>query len=285
MITGRLKRVHDDAPTPAPTPTPSLACPDDESLYKIRLTDSDADGWEGATYQVVGADGTVAANGTLSDGGSDLLYVCLPDGSYELEFSAPTGLGDDAGDDTTGSDDRCAEVAGSNGGSHSGCVSGSDDEGDTSFTAVGGVVHDDAPTPVPSPAPTLNPSPECPGGESLYKLLLTDGASDGWEGATYRVVDADGTAVAYATKDGSSKLHDASLVPDARPEDAMRKYERKSLYHGTDELRGPTIMRDGFDRSFWHHPKYHARGCSTHRLLSRTNGCSWGCSVVVHRRF
>ena len=31
------------------------------------------------------------------------------------------------------------------------------------------------------------------------------------------VVDADGTAVAYATKDGASKLHDAALVPDARP--------------------------------------------------------------------
>ena len=31
------------------------------------------------------------------------------------------------------------------------------------------------------------------------------------------VVDADGTVVAYATKDGASKLGEASLVPDARP--------------------------------------------------------------------
>ena len=31
------------------------------------------------------------------------------------------------------------------------------------------------------------------------------------------IVDADGTVVAYATKDGASKLGEASLVPDARP--------------------------------------------------------------------
>ena len=210
--------VHDDAPTPVPSPAPTLnpspECPGGESLYKLLLTDGASDGWEGATYRVVDADGTVAASGTLSDGGSDLEYVCLPDGSYELEFTAPAGWGDDADDGSAVGDESCAEVAGSNGGSHSGCVSGSDDEGDTSFTAVGGVVHDDAPTPVPSPAPTLNPSPECPGGESLYKLLLTDGSFDGWEGATYRVVDADGTVAASGTlSDGGSDLEYVCL-PD-----------------------------------------------------------------------
>ena len=98
------------------------------------------------------------------------------------------------------------------GGAHSGGVAGSDDEGDTSFTAVGGVVHDDAPTLVPSPAPTLSPSPECPGGESLYKLLLPDGFSDGWEGATYRVVDADGTvAVADLLEPGADAPFHAAV--------------------------------------------------------------------------
>ena len=202
------------APTSVPTPLPSPECPGGESLYKLLLTDGASDGWEGATYRVVDADGTIATSGTLDDGGSGLEYVCLPDGSYELEFTAPAGWGDDADDAAAGGDESCAEVVGPNGGSHSGCVSGSDDEVDTSFTAVGGVVHDDAPTPVPSPAPTLNPSPECPGGESLYKLLLTDGASDGWEGATYRVVDADGTVAASGTlSDGGSDLEYVCL-PD-----------------------------------------------------------------------
>jgi hypothetical protein len=178
--------VHDDAPTPVPSPAPTLnpspECPGGESLYKLLLTDGASDGWEGATYRVVDADGTVAASGTLSDGGSDLLYVCLPDGSYELEFTAPAGWGDDgddgsvddsvagnsttddkkvddhANDDAAGGDDSCAQIVGPNGGSHSGCVLGSDDEGDTSFTAVGGVVHDDAPTPAPSTVPSPGPT-------------------------------------------------------------------------------------------------------------------------------
>ena len=72
---------------------------------------SHADGWEGATYQVVSADGTVATSGTLDDGGSDLLYVCLPDGDYELEFTAPAGWGDGADDDAAGSDARVSVAA------------------------------------------------------------------------------------------------------------------------------------------------------------------------------
>ena len=48
--------VHDDAPTPAPTPAPSPACKSSESLYRIWLSDSGGDGWEGTTYRVVDTD-------------------------------------------------------------------------------------------------------------------------------------------------------------------------------------------------------------------------------------
>ena len=177
-------------PSGLPTPSPSPECTGDDYLYKIQLTDSASDGWEGATYRVVDSDGIEVSTGTLSVGGTDTQYLCLPDGTYDLEFTSFTY--DDAG----GAEASCADVIGSGGGSHSGCVNDADDDGfDTSFTAVGGVVHDDAPTPVPTPSP----SPECTGDDHLYKIHLTDSASDGWEGADYFLYDADGVEVKTGT--------------------------------------------------------------------------------------
>ena len=101
------------APSSVPTPNPSPECPGDESLYKIQLSDNHADGWEGASFEIHDTNGAVAASGTLSDGGAGMQYVCLPDGDYELEFTAPAGWGDDADDD----EESCATVVGPNGGS------------------------------------------------------------------------------------------------------------------------------------------------------------------------
>ena len=81
-------------------------------------------------------------SGTLSEGSSDLEYVCLENGDYNLELdvadddgaegddaSADDGTGDDdtsAGDD--GNDESCATLIGSIGGSHGECVTASDDD-------------------------------------------------------------------------------------------------------------------------------------------------------------
>ena len=75
---------------------PSPECPSGEHLYRLTLTDSGADGWEGTTYQIVDSDGAVEASGTLTDGASDLQYVCLPNGDYDLELTSAGG-DDDAG--------------------------------------------------------------------------------------------------------------------------------------------------------------------------------------------
>ena len=93
-------------PHAVPTPNPSPECPSGESLYKLRLSDTGADGWEGASYQIIDSDGAVAASGTLSDGGASLEYACLPDGDYELEFEQVDDVAS-AGDDAT-SDESCA---------------------------------------------------------------------------------------------------------------------------------------------------------------------------------
>ena len=224
--------IHDDAPTGMPTPVPSPARESGESLYKLEMTDSGADGWEGASYQIVRSDGTVEASGTLDNGASERQYVCLPDGDYELTLDAAGGGagGDDAAGDGDASDDdvMCATIVGPNGGSHRGCLGGADDDGsgsgagddaggageddsvDSSFAAAGGVVHDEHPTGMPTPVP----SPECPTGESLYKLEMTDSGADGWEGASYQIVRSDGTVEASGTlDDGASELQYACL-PD-----------------------------------------------------------------------
>ena len=56
---------------------------------------------------------------------------------------------------------------------------------------------------------------------SRRRRLQTAANARAWRAQRARdvaaVVDADGTVVAYATKDGASKLGEASLVPDARP--------------------------------------------------------------------
>ena len=99
-------------PSPVPTLTPSPECPSGESLYKLELTDSGGDGWEGRTYQIVGADASVAASGTLSDGGSGLEYVCLPDGDYELELLACGQSGGGASGDGASDDGSAAPSPG-----------------------------------------------------------------------------------------------------------------------------------------------------------------------------
>ena len=135
---------------------------------------------------MAGAVGPPAAREpSVSDGAAGFDYVCLVDASYELTF-------EDSGSTDTDSDEHCAEIVGTNGGSHSGCAGtdsaadDTDDDEDSSFAAIGGVVHNDVPTSAPSAipvaVPTPSPSPECPAAESLYTVQLTDSGADGWEG-------------------------------------------------------------------------------------------------------
>ena len=83
------------APTAAPTPVPSPDCADGTSIYRLRLFDSGADGWGGATFvlrnstdaspSVVG-EGAFVTSGTLSAGSEGTSWLCLADGCYELSL-------------------------------------------------------------------------------------------------------------------------------------------------------------------------------------------------------
>ena len=51
----------------------------------MSLTDSGGDGWQGATWSLVDQHtGDVVASGTLDDGSSGSLHLCLADGDYTV---------------------------------------------------------------------------------------------------------------------------------------------------------------------------------------------------------
>ena len=75
-------------PSPIPAPVPSVACGDDEHLYRLEMFDSAGDGWQGATYTVTEVTTEeVAATGTLSDGASGVAWLCLVNACYELDVA------------------------------------------------------------------------------------------------------------------------------------------------------------------------------------------------------
>ena len=82
-------------PTPAPTPMPSPDCPGQhERHYRIRMSDSGGDGWQGPTYVIresalygMLGEGNITATGTLASGAYGVDWLCLVDGCYELEIA------------------------------------------------------------------------------------------------------------------------------------------------------------------------------------------------------
>ena len=97
-------------------------------MYRLRLLDTGGDGWQGARYVVVNSSSlstgralepgaTLFANGTLASGFAGYVYMCLPDGCYEIEvgggaadstsrasLTEPRGAGTRAGADSTAED-------------------------------------------------------------------------------------------------------------------------------------------------------------------------------------
>ena len=57
-------------------------CLDNE--VAVDMFDSWGDGWNGATYTVTDANGTVMASGGLTSGSSGTDAICLPDGCYDI---------------------------------------------------------------------------------------------------------------------------------------------------------------------------------------------------------
>ena len=81
-------RMPTGVPSPIPVPAPSIACGDDEHLYRLDMYDSAGDGWQGATFTVRDVTTSeVMETGTLSDGASGVAWLCLVDNCYELDVA------------------------------------------------------------------------------------------------------------------------------------------------------------------------------------------------------
>ena len=71
-----------------PPPTSLFACPSDEALLVMRVTDSFGDGWNGADFSVKDAKDKVVAEATLKDGAYKEFPYCLKPGCYTVETTS-----------------------------------------------------------------------------------------------------------------------------------------------------------------------------------------------------
>ena len=181
------------------------------------MFDSWGDGWNGATYTVTDANGTVMASGGLASGSSGTDTICLPDGCYDISvgggsfdseitfnFGSLTGV-------TAGTYNVCFNVA------VLGCTDPAADNFNSAATQDdGSCIFSGCTDPTASNydanATVDDGSCTYPCTDNAIDMVMFDSWGDGWNGATYTVTDGTTTATGGLTT--GSTATDALCLPD-----------------------------------------------------------------------
>ena len=181
------------------------------------MFDSWGDGWNGATYTVTDANGTVMASGGLASGSAGTDTICLPDGCYDISvgggsfdseitfnFGSLTGA-------AAGTYNVCFNVA------VLGCTDPAADNFDSAATQDdGSCIFSGCTDPTASNydanATVDDGSCTYPCTDNAIDMVMFDSWGDGWNGATYTVTDGTTTATGGLTT--GSTATDALCLPD-----------------------------------------------------------------------
>ena len=74
-----------------------MRAPHDGEIVKFYMSDSQGNGWEGASATIFDCDGTYLANVTLEDLDSETVWLCLPGASDYGRLKVNVSSGDDFG--------------------------------------------------------------------------------------------------------------------------------------------------------------------------------------------
>jgi hypothetical protein len=167
--------------------------PCDYNTVMFYMYDSFGDNWNGATYTLTDSEGNIAAEGTLEEIPEDLDTWCLADGCYILSVGGGA-FDSEIGWDVVLNDDLLA--SGGAPGSWFIGINTEDCEGEVIY----GCTDVDA--------VNYNAEANVDDGSCWYcddnaiTIAMYDSWGDGWNGATYAILDADGNPVADGTLEG-----------------------------------------------------------------------------------
>ncbi|MDC1063696.1 T9SS type A sorting domain-containing protein, partial [Flavobacteriales bacterium] len=167
-----------------------------DAAYTLTMNDSYGDGWNGNTFDVIDASGTVISSSTLSSGALGTEVLCLPDACYDIVV----GGGSWASEISWSLVDAVGTVIVSGGGTYTGnhCVPVI--FGCTDPTLCG---YD--------PSATVDDG-SC--GDPAYTLTMIDSYGDGWNGNTFDVTDASGTLISSSTLSSGALATDILCLAD-----------------------------------------------------------------------